>query len=244
MLIDKLIALLYLIGAIFVLTIGDFGVLTIPGVIVAVFGVIAMCQKCYLAAGLSSTLAAITSFIAQSFTGWCISCTIAAAMFAIAGLLSYGKKLKLLLGIPALLLISYFILSSTLSVNEVRTANRYENNFSVSLPLDSHTNALAEPGKGENKQIPLLYVSAYCPSCKEVLKRYIENDPQGDHWQPVMVSPGQVGISMLTDMGYTGKVYQSGSALQAVPCLKFGDEKYIGEKNILSAFVTGEISKR
>ena len=235
--VDKLVASLYFIGIIIVLVIGDFGVLTIPGVVVAIFGIIAIYKKHYSIASLAAILAATISITAQSITGWCMSCIIAAAMFAIAGLLACERKMQLI-GIPIFLVILILSLSSIVPVNGMKTANSSKS--SSPSPQADLINALADPGKDLNTQIPLLYVSEYCPSCKDVLKRYIQNDPQGQHWRPVMVSPGHADKSMLTDMGYTGEVYQSVSVSQAVPCLIFGNKKYIGERNILSVFVPGE----
>lgn len=232
--VDKLVASFYFICVIIVLFIGNFGILTIPGLIVAVFGLITMYKKYYSIGAFVAILAATISVIAQSIIGWCMSCIIAATMFSIAGLLACERKMQLI-GIPILLVILILSLSSIVPVNGMKTAN---NSKSSSLsPRAYLINSLAEPGKDLNTQIPLLYISEYCPSCKEVLKQYIKNDPQGDRWQPVMVSPRQVGNSMLTDMGYTGEVYQSGAVSQIVPCLEMGNQKYIGAKNILSFFI-------
>lgn len=234
--IDKILSLGYFICIVAVLLLGNFGLLTIPGIMISIFCIIAVYYRRFSVAAVISILAATTSFIAQALTGWCISCIIAATMFVIAGLLTSSRKIQLLFGIPILFGLLIFILPGIVSKDS-----------SVSYPVSPslHTSKpnISDYEKEPNNSIALLYVSAYCPSCKEVLKQYIESDPQGEYWRPVIVSSGQVGKSMLMNMGYVGEQYLDPSPAKIVPCLEIGQNKYVGMNKILSVYVPGKIPK-
>ncbi len=227
---DKWLSSAYFIGIVGVLSFGNFGVLTIPGIIVAISCLALIYKTYYSIAAFIAILAATISFLAQAIIGWCVSCIIAAVMFAIAGLLASRRKIQLLFGIPILFGILVFILPNIVSKDSSES-------YPVTSALHTSKANISDYEKVRNSSIPLLYVSAFCPSCKDILKRYIESDPQGKYWRPVIVSHGQEGDQMLNDMGYTGELYHEIAVSKAVPCLEIRNEKYVGQRNILSAFI-------
>lgn len=155
-------------------------------------------------------LAASSSFAAQGISAICWYCTIAATIFAIAGLIELSSLAK----INLLYLVAIGPLFIALAVY---SQNGYEDPRSFTYVQAQESELVSDyPDK------PRLYISSSCKACKDAMLYFVDKDPDGQHWQPVIVPNISLakGEEILRNIGYTGKVISAGrSPAGSVPCL-------------------------
>lgn len=163
-------------------------------------------------------LAASSSFAAQGISAICWYCTITAIIFAIAGLI----ELSFLARINLLYLIAIGPLFIALMVY---SQNGYEDPRSFTYVQAQESELVSDyPDK------PRLYISSSCKACKDAMLYFTDKDPDGQHWQPVIIPNISLakGENKLRSLGYTGKVISAGrSPIGSVPCLVFESQEPI-----------------
>jgi hypothetical protein len=213
-----LYALFYLI-AIGLLLYNTFGVLTIPGLIMAILAIVLVfCKKHYLVAMIGIFTAA-GSFTAQYMTYFCPYCTAAAFCFLIGGLINLRGRYQQRISISIL---STVCITAALTLFIFSPAPYYS--------TETQANEIISDK-------PLVYISIECRACEEVIKFLIEYDSAGIDWQPVLLGDFEKGKQYLIDKGYTGEVL---SAMQppgtVIPALVSRGEIYEGSKTIEEYF--------
>jgi len=207
--------------AIILLLVGEYGLLTMPGIVAAVAGIICTYKNRTIAALIGIT-AATSSFIGQYSVVFCPYCFISAMMFAFAGTLclidiSKEKPLWSLILIPmmtSLILLSFSILPE-------------DNRTEIITPDIYSKTTIASGAK--------LYISVSCPSCKEVIPHLLSLDKEGKSWQPVIIPTSALskGEKMLREQGYQGVVYSAPSSPNnKIPCLQNNNDIISGSKKI------------
>lgn len=229
---EGLIALIYL-SAIIILGVSRFGILTIPGIIIALLGIALALKKKFALASTIGILTATGSYIAQYLTAFCPSCTLAATIFAIGGIISFipivrSKPGLALLTVP--LVISAALLGSVAIPEDTRPMV-YITPASTAKAEEVGSEVVSITSNQELKK-PQLFFSVTCPSCKKAIEEYVKQDPGGQYWQPVVVPQMALvqGEDMLKGYGYTGSVLSAAkSPGRAVPCLLVAEnDMYIG----------------
>jgi len=189
--------LLYLlfISSAGILAIGQFGALTAPGIIMAIIGIYFARKEEYIIVATTGVLTATGSFIAQSLTYYCSTCTLAATLFAIAGILALiqdrAEHYKVTIVLIALLCLGLFSLNSIFHF--------YQN------PI-IHDQTYIAQAAGSDK--PLLYISPTCKACKTMVETVLAYDPNGEKCI-VVATPINSLARVETDLkerGYTGEV--------------------------------------
>lgn len=222
---------LFFITAIGLLLYNTFGILTIPGLIAAVIcAVFALKQNYYIPAVIGIVVAS-GSLFAQYMTAYCPYCTMAAFCFFIGGILSlrhvFTKMLPVSIGLVVIISVGLTLFTAA-PVIDTRAA---ESNTNVVLP--------------ENlpKDKPLLFISTSCRACEETVALFIENDPYGKTWRPVIVPDldKETGENLLAEKGYKGETL---SALdppgKRVPALLDEETLYEGTKTIENYLLSKE----
>jgi len=212
-----------------VLITGKFGVLTIPGVIMALLGIYFARKQEHVIVATIGVLTATGSYIAQSFTYYCFTCTIAATLFAIAGILALiqdrAEHYKATIALIALLCLGLFSLNSMFQF--------YQN------PVIRDETYIAQAA-GSNK--PLLYVSSTCKACTSMLEKVLTYDSNGEKCL-VVVTPIRALASVETELknrGYTGEVISANqSPTGFVPVLIKDGEVLRGSQ--IENYLKGEI---
>ena len=212
-----------------VLITGKFGVLTIPGVIMALLGIYFARKQEHVIVATIGVLTATGSYIAQSFTYYCFTCTIAATLFAIAGILALiqdrAEHYKVTIGLIVLLCLGLFSLNSMFQF--------YQN------PVICDETYIAQAA-GSNK--PLLYVSPTCKACTSMLEKVLTYDSNGEKCL-VVVTPIRALASVETELknrGYTGEVISANqSPTGFVPVLIKDGEVLRGSQ--IENYLKGEI---
>lgn len=199
-----------------ILLYAEIGILTIPGVIMALVGIFLIVKDKVIELAVICVLTATGSFFAQYVTVFCMYCTIAATLFALTGIFSLlvdkAKHPKIAITLIVVLMAGLFSLNSVFYF--------YQN------PIIEH-NGIVYAKKSEEK--PLLYISPTCKGCTLLLEEIIEYDSSGKNWMPVSIPYRSLNQSekMLKEMGYTGEIQVSGvSPTGFVPVL-FLDENTI-----------------
>lgn len=155
-------------------------------------------------------LAASVSLTAQGFSAICWYCTVAATIFAIASFIELSTLAKL----NSLYL---FAVVPLLIALVIYSQSGYEDPRTFAYIQTQDYKAI-----NDYQDKPLLYISISCKACKEAMLYFVEKDPGGQYWQPVIVPNVSLtkGEERLRDIGYTGKVISAGrSPVGAVPCL-------------------------
>lgn len=219
-----LVALLYVL-IIAVLLYADYGILTGPGISAALLGIYFTLTYRPLFIAVVSVSAAACSFIGQSMVAYCPYCTIAATGFLIAGtfgLLKIASKYTaaaLVLCTVTVTSVGVFALSFTAYAD---TRN----------PIIENGTAITFSQSVEDNKAKL-YLSTTCPSCKDAAKEFVESDPLGKTWQPVIVPHSGLaqGEKILKELGYQGEIisasYPPG---QRIPVLERNGEILTGKK--------------
>jgi len=219
---EGVISALFFITALIFLAINTFGMLTIPGLIVAVIALYCSLTGRYLYSAYLGVAAAFGSFLTQFITTFCSYCTLAATAFLVGGLISLlFLKSKNITAILSLLTLS--VLSAILLV--------------ANLPSYEQKPVIAQPvvitGSTIKDNKPMLYISPGCKSCKPVLEEFVKLDPNGTYWQPVIVPAVLLaqGEAILKDKGYTGEIKSSfSSPTRSVPLLEINGQYYQGSQ--------------
>ncbi len=233
---EGIINALIFIFAVIVLVLKTSGVLTVPGIIAGLLAIYFCLTGRYFYAALIGVSTSTGSFIAQYITVYCSGCTLAAAIFGVAGLVSL-----MLSGtdkpVYSLSVIAVMVIGVMFMINN--------------LPQYHQTPVIAQPvaierqtTKAENQKIkkPILYITPDCKSCKEVVKQFIAADPKGDNWQPVVIPAILLarGESLLRSDGYKGEVLSAPeSPTGFVPLLQIGEKIYRGKEINISKIGKG-----
>ena len=217
---EGIINALFFLTALIVLLINDFGILTIPGLIVAVIAMYFALTGRYLYSAYLGVITAFSSFLAQFITTFCSCCTLAATAFMIGGLLSllFLKSKNMVVNL------SLLFLSAITALILVINLPSYEQHPMV-------TQSVITRSTSSNK--PVLYISPDCKSCKAVIDEFIEYDHSGTYWQPVVIPAVLLaqGETMLKEKGYTGEVKSAfSSPTRFVPLLEINGQYYRGDK--------------
>lgn len=223
--VKKIINIFFFGVAFIVLILGPFGVLTMPGLFVAIIASYFILKEHYILAATLGVFAATGSYTAQAFSTFCPYCTVSASSFAIGGIISLilNKERYLIItsGLIVVLLIGLFSLNSMFY--------HYQN-----------PTILADVRVTNNEQTdkPLFYISPSCGSCKSYLDELIKVDPEGLKWQVVTIPIRSLAQSeaMLREKGYKGSIIAAPSSpTNFVPVLIDGEEIYRGQEinNIL-----------
>lgn len=233
---ERAVSALFFLVTIIILLTARFGPLTLPGVVAAALGALFSLAGLEFFTAAVGVLSASVSFSAQALVGVCGSCTFAAACFAAAGLVSVARVGKnkpviavflMLPLITGLLLYSYRLDTSNYLLENGKTAET--ENASTAIIQD-------EAGRPD---VQLFYFSPWCESCEEPLRAFVEKDPKGETWQPVVVPTLAMaqGEAMIRKMGYTGKVISAPSSPSGgIPCLQMPDKTLlVGQKRVLNA---------
>jgi len=219
-----------------ILLYANYGVLTGPGIIAALTGIYFSLSLRYLFVALIGICAASASFIGQALVAYCPYCTAAAMCFLIAGTISLIKIVNkhtfvsLVLCGVTVISVGMFTMSFT-AYADVREP----------VILNGQTAIVAD-----NCDIskPKLYLSTTCPSCKDVMAEFVNIDPLGEKWLPVVVPHSNLaqGEKMLQELGYQGEVvsasYPPGNRL---PTLDIAGEMFVGSKIRFEKIIKGEI---
>ena len=219
---EGIINALFFLTAFIFLIINSFGMLTIPGLIVAVIALYCSLTGRYLYSAYLGVAAAFGSFLTQFITTFCSYCTLAATAFLVGGLISllFLKSKNIT---ATLILLTLSVLSAILLV--------------VNLPSYEQKPVIAQPvvitGATIKDNKPILYISPGCKSCKSVLEEFVKFDPNGTYWQPVIVPAVLLaqGEAILKDKGYMGEVKSSfSSPTRFVPLLEINGQYYQGKE--------------
>jgi hypothetical protein len=207
---------LFFAGAMAILVSQPLGLLSVPGIGAAITGIVCIIIKKPLGSACMGILAASGSFLGQSLTFFCMSCTIAATLFLIAGLMGIGqvvtKRMTFSMGALGLVVVCVSVFAMATSPTDGR-------NTAVA---SSQPPALTQGSTPVSSDKPLVFLSPTCGGCKNVMTKMVAKDPTGKTWQPVIVpySGFAQGEKLLKDNGYKGVVISASQPpSNAVPAL-------------------------
>lgn len=208
--------------AFIILIFNKFGILTIPGFIIALLAAYFSITNRFMYSAILGISTATLSFIAQFITVFCLGCTLSATGFALGGLLSLlfldSEKIVLRLSLIIFLIIGIFFMGFNLP-------QYYQ------APVIEITDI--SPTKQVNADKAQLYISPECKSCKAVLNTFIKADPEGRYWQPVIVPRILLahGEAILKNEGYKGYIATAPqSPTGFVPLLQIKEQYYRGSE--------------
>ncbi len=227
----KYLILILLILAISVLLTSKIGILTIPGILMAIIGLYFLYKENYIGSATIAIFTSTGSLIVQSYTAFCLSCTITASLFALAGVVGLlqdkGEHLKLNIILICILLVGVFFLSSMLVF--------YQN------PAIQDKGLVLEQKKTTTEEKAKLYISPSCSFCDEYLDYLIEQDILGEKCIVVTVPIRSLAKTQqdLKDKGFKGEVLSTAqSPTNFVPVLIFNEEVLTGSK--IKSFLRSE----
>jgi hypothetical protein len=220
---EGIISALFFLTAFIFLMFNRMGILTIPGLIIAIAGIYLSLKSRYIYSAFLGILTGLGSFFAQYITAFCPFCTISATAFLLGGLLSMvflrSENMKLNLGLLSL--------SAMAAVLLLLNLPHYEQQPIVAQPVAVSGSQGALETVTTDKAI--LYISPECKSCKTVIDQFIKFDTQGIYWQPVIIPAALLsqGEAMLKEKGYTGEVKSAfNSPTRFVPLLEIDEQYY------------------
>lgn len=219
----KIIAGIMFFAAGVILVMGDYGTLTLPGILAATLGLFCLVKNRYSA--VIGITAAVISFTGQYLVGYCHTCFISATCFAYAGMFVLLTQKRYMLIIPSATVV---ILATVLLI-----PNPQDTRPEVVYPEIRSNQAIVETEESQGKA--KLYISTTCPSCTKVVQEFIAQDKEGKLWQPVIVPTAFLlqGEKYLRDKGYEGQVFSTGSSpTKQIPCLQNNDTVISGSKAI------------
>lgn len=211
--------ILFFLAALIVLLFNTFGLLTIPGIIIALVCMFLVYKKQQPIVAALAVLTGLGSFIAQSVMAFCPYCTIAATLFIFGGLCSLiikPPKTWISATLLVLSLASIFLLANLIPDY-------------VQSPIITQPVNIAQAANDK----PKLYLSPDCGACKEVVQQFIDSDPKGENWQPVIIPTISLarGEHYLREKGYIGEVISAPeSPTKFVPVLQIKDQLYKGKE--------------
>lgn len=224
----------FFLAALIVLLTTKYGPLTLPGAVVAAAGVGFSLFGLNLPAAATGTLSATVSFAAQATVGICPSCTLAAVFFALAGVVSSlclvrdGRSVwAIALALPLVCSLSFFGFRL-----HPKPAEKIGAGLQPPAPVSSSVQGKRQV---QAQETLLLYYSPWCEYCDEPLRAFIEKDPEGRSWKPVVVPYSSEGEREVREMGYRGEVLSAPeSPGRGFPCLRLPDGSvFVGKKKIL-----------
>lgn len=212
----------FFLGAAIILATSSWGLLSVPGLLFAVAGIIFSLRKQTGYAAICGYVPAVGSFIGQSVVGICISCTLAACLFATAAVIASIILLKEKPGRVALGVVALVVSMGI---------------FIFQIP-EYHVMANATPAsvssvRKEHKDKLLYYFSPSCKFCESTLKLLCEYDPEGKYWAPVVAPQIEAygGEKMLRKHGYKGEFETSWESPSGrFPCLVIGEQIFSGSQ--------------
>lgn len=219
-----------------ILLYADFGLLTGPGIIAALLGIYFTLSLRHLFVAMLGICSASASFVGQSVVAYCPYCTIAAMCFLIAGTISLMRIAN-----------KHSVISLVLCGMALTSASLFACSFTA---YADNREPVIQNGQAavitESYDIskPKLYFSTTCPSCKDAIADFVEKDPLGEKWLPVVVPHNHLaqGEQMLQELGYQGEVvsasYPPGNRL---PALDVEGEIMLGSKIQFEEITKGEI---
>lgn len=207
------------LSALLTLIFNQFGLLTIPGLIIAVLAIYFSFTNRFSYSAVLGITTATLSFIAQYITVFCLGCTLAAASFALGGLLSllFLHSENMLLNISLLILLTIGLVFMVCNLPK-----HYQTPVITQQVVEMET----EPDKAK------LYISTECNGCASVIGDFIQADSKGQYWQPIIVPHMFLarGEAMLKDRGYKGNIKSaSQSPTGFVPLLQVDNQYYQGK---------------
>ena len=176
-------------------------------------------KKNYITVSILALLTGAGSLLAQSVTAFCPYCTIAAVLFILGGLCSVIIN-------PPSLRVSLFVIGVTILCLSL---------INGILPVYQQSPIVAQEvltTQAVNDK-PKLYISPDCRACKDIIQQFIDNDPEGESWQPVITPTISLarGEYYLREKGYTGEVVSAPeSPTKFVPVLQIDDQLYRGKE--------------
>lgn len=215
---EGLNALFFLI-AIVLLAYNTFGVLTVPGYIMAVTAIFLIYFKQYYWVGMIGIFTAAGSFTAQYLTYFCPYCTAAAFCFFIGGLINLRGKYQE--NLPTSIL-------STICITTALT-------LFIFAPVSGYEPEVIMSDK------PLLYFSTECRACSDVVEYLVKTDQTGEKWLPVILGDYAKGEKYLVDKGFTGETLTATQPPgKVIPALVVEGEIYEGSETIKHYFKEDE----
>lgn len=223
-----LLYLLFFSSAV-VLTTGKFGLLTIPGIIMGLIGIYFTRKDEYIIVATIGIITATGSFIAQSMTYYCSSCTLAATLFAVAGILALiqdrAEHYKVTIVLIVMLCLGLYSLKTMFDFYQNPII---QDNVNITQAIESDK--------------PLLYISPTCKACNFILEAVLAYDPEGEKCI-VVATPIRALASVETNLknrGYAGEVVSANqSPTGFVPVLIKDGEVLRG--NNIENYLKGEI---
>lgn len=219
-------AALFFAGAAALLIFHGAGPLKVPGMVVAITAAGLAAGGYALGASLIGIAAASISFLAQARFGFCLDCTLAASCFAAGGLLAGAASCNkrpagaVIFALCLIASMSVFIYGMNKATLPVATAVNPQTAEGMPVyPSSSPTSA----GPGRPADIVELYFSPWCSHCNEAVAAYVQADPEGKKWRPVVVPEAALadGEKELRDLGYRGPVAVApASPSGGVPCVR------------------------
>lgn len=217
------------------------GSLMWPGIVAVLGGILFCVMRREMMAVACGTIGAGVSLTAQALSAICPQCMLCAVLMGAAGLTAgfylIRSKPGWMLVLLSPILIGCSVLSISLAtapVREMPVATMYSRAYTM-------TTAIA-PERPENDQelaIPRLYFSPWCGHCDEVLAAFIEHDPEGTSWVPVIVPKHafKEGQTVLLALGYEGSAMSASQAPGLdVPVLEAEGKLYVGASRIIDWF--------
>lgn len=230
-----------------VLAFGVHGPLTWPGMATALVGGICVLTGRNMLAVAAGAMAATISFGAQAVYGICGSCMWGAALFGFAGIVSAVPVLRRKPGAVALLMLPLAVAGGLVCCRippvgvDVMVGSTSAGTANGS-PLAAEQSAVTvgyvptSELQVDQNPVPRLYFSPWCDACTDALADFVEYDPLGDKWQPV-VTPQHAGLAgeeVLAGLGYKGPVATASRPPgQAVPCLEVDGRVMMGSGRII-----------
>lgn len=226
----KYLIIMLLGSATSTLLFADIGVLTIPGIIMALISIYFIYKENYAITAMLTIITASGSFIAQSYTAFCVSCTMAATLFALAGIFSLiqdkGQHVKLAFTLVLVLIFGVYSLNSIFDF--------YQN------PIIEH-DGIVLAKTTDNSDKPLLYVSPTCSSCNYFLDLVVKYDPKGEKCT-IVTTPIRTLAQVegtLKEKGYAGEIVSSAqSPTGFVPVLIVDGKSFRGKE--IENYIKGE----
>lgn len=192
---------------------GTSGYLTLPGILVAITGIVFTLKKRYKVVGVLFFTAFLGSFVGQIIFFFCLSCSVAAGLFLVAAIIALSINYRY-----ATVMIAVVVAAVIIAI--------YASSLGISKIV---------------RDKDLLYTSPYCSSCTVIVERLIAYDCMGNTWNPVIVpeSAEQEGKKQLRMAGYKGIVRSGKSPMGVVPCIVRGENgEIVVGKSVLAYIKT------
>lgn len=201
------------------------GTLLVPGLVSVLVCICLLYLQRGLLAAVFGSVVATVSFSLQVYTGICPTCLVSAVCFALGSLAAFcGQQRVLVLAVVLLPLVPagvLFMESQPAGGPAPQTVLAGQSRDSVPAAAEALT------GKC------LLYFSPVCGHCEETVGLFVERDPEGVKWVPVVVPYAGVGrgTAQLRELGYSGKVVVAAeSPSRSLPCAVYAGEMAVGAR--------------